>query len=43
MMAEMVGEEDELDLKYTAALREFATACETRDFISKKTFQLRYK
>jgi len=39
----MVGEENELDLKYTNALRELATAVETREFISKKTFQLRFK
>jgi hypothetical protein len=37
-MAEIVGEEDDIDIKYTAALRELATAVETREFISKKTF-----
>ena len=34
----MVGEESELDKKHMDALKELATAVETREFISKKTF-----
>ena len=43
MTAEMVGEPTTIDKQRDQALRELATAVETRELISKKTFQLRYK
>ena len=41
----MVGldSDDDEQKKYNKALEDYATAIETRAFISKKTFYLRYK